>query len=68
MSVGAVADVAVLRLEKGKFGFVDSGHAKLTGNRKLQCVLTLYGGKVRWDPNGLTWPDWRRAGKYKVID
>ncbi|MBI2949334.1 MAG: amidohydrolase/deacetylase family metallohydrolase [Verrucomicrobia bacterium] len=68
LSVGATADVAVLKLEKGKFGFVDSGHAQMPGNRRLQCLLTVYGGKVLWDPNGLSWPDWRGAGKYKVID
>lgn len=67
LSVGAMADVAVLQLEKGRFGFVDSGHAKMIGDQRLQCVLTLRDGKVVWDVNGLTWPDWRTAGKYKVI-
>ncbi|MBM3838358.1 MAG: amidohydrolase/deacetylase family metallohydrolase [Verrucomicrobia bacterium] len=68
LSGGAAADVAVLKIENGEFGFVDSGHAKMTGHRRLQCVLTLFSGKVAWDPNGLSWPDWRRAGKYKVIN
>jgi len=68
LQVGAVADVAVLQLEKGSFGFVDSGRARMTGKQRLHCLLTLREGKVVWDPNGLSWPDWRTAGKYKVIN
>jgi len=30
LSVGAVADLAVLRVEKGQFGFVDSWGARMT--------------------------------------
>jgi len=68
LGAGAVADVAVLQLERGKFGFVDSGRAKMTGDQRLQCVLTLRQGKVVWDSNGLGWPDWRTAGKYRFIE
>ncbi|MBI4662012.1 MAG: amidohydrolase/deacetylase family metallohydrolase [Verrucomicrobia bacterium] len=68
LSVGTAADVAVLSLEKGNFGFVDSGHAKMNGDRRLQCVLTLRNGRVLWDLNGLSWPDWHKAGKYKVLN
>ena len=35
LSVGAIADVAVLRLEKGKFGFTDMVNSRLDGNQKL---------------------------------
>ena len=31
LSIGAVADVAVLRLVKGDFGFVDSGRLRMKG-------------------------------------
>ena len=58
LSVGAAADVAVLRLESGDFGFVDAYGARLKGNRKLTCELTLRDGKVVYDLNGLTRPDW----------
>jgi len=58
LSVGAVADVAVLRLEKGNFGFVDVYGARLRGSRKLTCELTLRDGKVVYDLNGITRPEW----------
>ncbi len=61
---GAVADIAVLELEKGKFGFVDSGHGKLIGDRRLRCVLTVRAGKVLWDSEGLSLTEWTHAGPY----
>jgi len=68
LSVGAPADIAVLELQKGTFGFVDSGHARLKGTQKLRCLLTVRAGKIVWDAEGLSWPDWQKAGKYKVLD
>jgi dihydroorotase len=58
LSVGAPADIAVLRLEKGSFGFVDMYGARLRGTEKLTCELTLRDGKVVYDLNGMTRPDW----------
>lgn len=58
LSAGASADVAVLRLESGSFGFVDTYGARLRGTRKLTCELTLRDGKVVYDLNGMTRPDW----------
>ncbi len=58
LSVGATADVAVLRLEKGDFGFVDMYGARLRGKQKLVCELTLKDGRVVYDLNGITRPDW----------
>ena len=58
LSVGAGADVAVLRLEEGRFGFVDSFGARQRGTQKLVCELTLRDGKVVYDLNGLARPDW----------
>ncbi len=55
---GAAADIAVLRLEKGAFGFVDMYGARLRGTQKLTCELTLRDGKVVYDLNGMTRPDW----------
>src|SRR5205823_12777551 len=40
LSVGAPADVAVLRVEKGNFGFVDVAGARMKGTQKLICELT----------------------------
>ena len=65
LTKGAVADVAVLRIVKGKFGFVDSYGARMNGTKKLVCELTVRNGKVVWDLNGLTRDDWRKLGNYK---
>jgi len=63
LSVGAPADVAVLRLEQGNFGFVDMYGAKLKGTQKLDCELTLRDGKVVYDLNGMSRPDWTSLPK-----
>jgi len=59
--VGAVADVAVFQLREGRFGFTDCGKARMTGNQRLECVLTMRGGQVVFDPTGLTMPEWETA-------
>ncbi len=58
LSVGSPADVAVLRLEKGDFGFEDHHGARMKGNQRLRCELTLRGGKVVYDLNSRTRQDW----------
>jgi len=64
LAEGAPADVAVLEIERGRFGYLDSGHARLTGERNIRCVLTIRNGAVVWDPDGRTRPDWQQAGPY----
>jgi dihydroorotase len=59
LSVGAVADIAVLRVERGKFGFVDMYGARMDADQRLVCELTLREGKVVYDLNGVSRPDWR---------
>jgi dihydroorotase len=58
LSPGADADVAVLRLERGRFGYVDSFGARMDGDQRLVCELTLRTGKVVYDLNGITRPEW----------
>ena len=58
LSVGAVADVSVLRVDKGRFGFTDMHGARLTSDRRLRCQLTLREGKVVWDEDSITRVDW----------
>ncbi len=58
LSVGAPADIAVLRLEKGHFGFVDMNGARMDGDKKLTCELTLRDGRVVYDLNGLSRERW----------
>ncbi|MCC6367002.1 MAG: amidohydrolase/deacetylase family metallohydrolase [Bryobacterales bacterium] len=60
LSVGSGADIAVLRLENGKFGFVDVYGARMDGTRKLVAEMTVRNGRVVWDLNGLAREDWRK--------
>ncbi len=58
LSVGAAADVAVLRLEQGRFGFVDPVGGRLEGTQRLACELTVRDGKVVYDLNGMIADPW----------
>jgi len=51
LSAGAVADIAVLRLETGKFGFMDVEGRAMAGTQRLGCEMTILGGKVMYDLN-----------------
>ena len=53
LSEGTVADVVVLSLREGEFGFIDTKRNKLTGTKKLEAELTIREGKVVWDLNGM---------------
>jgi dihydroorotase len=64
LSVGAPADVTVLRLVKGDFGFTDVAGARLKGTQKLVCELTAHDGKVLYDLNGITREEWNKLGDY----
>ena len=68
LSVGAVADIAVLKLEKGAFGFIDTGKSMMKGTQKLTCEMTLMGGQVMWDLNGRGSEPWEKtASQTKAI-
>ena len=58
LGVGAPADVAVLRLEKGAFGFMDPPGGRIESSRRLVCEMTVRNGKVVYDLNGLTAQQW----------
>src|SRR6476620_238444 len=57
LSPGTLADVAVLRVEKGKFGLVDMNGARMDSTERLVCELTVRDGKVVYDLNGISRPD-----------
>jgi len=54
LSEGSVADVAVLSLRDGKFGFIDAGGNRIEGNQKFEAELTIRDGKIVWDLNGIS--------------
>ena len=53
LSVGSVADIAVLSILNGKYGYVDSGGNRIEGNQKFEAELTVRAGRIIWDLNGL---------------
>lgn len=56
LSVGAGADVAILKLEEGKFGFFDYTGYKIGGNKNLQCEMTIRAGRIVYDLNAIANP------------
>jgi len=64
LDTGADADVTVLGLEKGNFGFVDSAGARRDGTQRLVTELTVRAGQVVWDLNGRSAVDWKEF-KYR---
>jgi dihydroorotase len=64
LSEGAIADIAVLDVREGTFGFGDSRHTRLDGTRRFDCLLTVRNGVIVWDSKGLSIPDTARAGPY----
>jgi dihydroorotase len=63
LSVGSGADIAVLRVEEGDFGFLDIYNARLRGTKRLACEMTLRDGKIVYDLNGLGRPEWTSLPK-----
>jgi dihydroorotase len=53
LSVGAVADIAVLSIQKGHFGFTDMNDTRVDGSQKLLDELTIKDGRIVYDLNGL---------------
>lgn len=58
LDVGAPADVAVLDLQEGTFGFVDVDGDRREGTQKLVAALTIRAGDVVWDLNGIAASPW----------
>ena len=63
LGVGAPADLTVLRLREGEFGFLDVALARRKGTKKLECELTVREGQVVWDLNGISRQDWDKLPK-----
>ena len=58
LGVGAEADIAVLRVETGDFGYLDVNNARMKGDKKVLCELTIRAGRVVYDLNGIAGEDW----------
>ena len=60
LSKGAVADIAVLSIRQGNFGFIDAAGYKMPGDRKLEAEMTIRNGKIVWDKNGIAAKEWTK--------
>lgn len=56
LSVGAVADIAVLDMRQGNFGLWDRMGYKVNAKQKFECQMTIKGGKIVYDLNGIATP------------
>ena len=63
LSVGSTADVSVLRVATGNFGFTDMYGARMDGRQKLECEMTVKDGKIEYDLNGISRPGWKTLPK-----
>lgn len=61
LSVGTDADIAVFKIVDGDFGFADSGHARLKGDKRFVCQMTVRGGEVVYDLDSLLFTPWEKA-------
>ena len=59
LSVGAVADVAGLKILQGDFGYTDVASGLFRGKQRIVCELTLQDGVVKWDWDGRIGTDYR---------
>jgi dihydroorotase len=65
LSPGAEADVAVLNLRTGDFGFTDVRKTRLKGTQKLEAELTIRAGEIVWDLNGISAQPWETEARAK---
>ena len=61
LSVGKDADIAVLELMKGHFGYIDCGVARMDGKLRLAASMTIRAGRIVYDPSGLSMVEWEKA-------
>lgn len=53
LSVGSGADVAVLSVRQGNFGFRDIAGNRQEGKQKLECEMTIRAGRIVYDLNAI---------------
>lgn len=55
LSVGSVADIAIFKMNEGKFGWPVRG-GKIEGTQRFQTEMTLRDGNIVYDLNGIAQP------------
>lgn len=56
LTVGAEADIAILNLARGNWGFWDRTGTKITSSQKFVAELTIRAGRIVYDLNGIARP------------
>lgn len=56
LSPGAEADVAILNMRQGDFGFFDYTGFRVKGDKKFECEMTIRNGRIVYDLNGIATP------------
>ena len=53
LSEGSVADIAIISMRNGNFGFRDVAGNKYFGKQKFECEMTIRDGKIVYDLNAI---------------
>jgi dihydroorotase len=61
LSTGGIADITVLEVRRGTFTYLDTEGSRITGDLRLQALMTVFGGEIVFDPFGLAAVDWRAS-------
>jgi dihydroorotase len=61
IAVGSVADIAVLRLDHGNFGFADLAGGKVSGTERIVPEMTVRAGRILFDLNARAATPWREG-------
>lgn len=56
LSVGTEADVAVINVREGNFGFYDYTGFRVEAQKKFECEMTIRNGRIVYDLNGIATP------------
>jgi dihydroorotase len=62
LSAGAIADIAVIEVENGQFGYADASGATFPGKQRIYADLTLKDGRIAWNRNSRGGSDYRMQG------
>jgi dihydroorotase len=60
ISVDAIADIAILNIREGNFGFYDKTGFKVNANQKFECEMTIKDGLIKYDLNGIANPIYQK--------
>ena len=54
-----MADIGVFAMRQGVFAFKDAWAKKMLRRQKLECLVTVRNGRIVFDQEGFSRPDWK---------